>query len=337
MRRLAAILCIAGVAGLSAQPTNPEREPVRARFRALSFDDPIPGASYLMGDRLHRIDIPTDGFTPEYAYAGPNNLRFVTVDPRAKKAASLSPALQAALQRLRRAQAATLQISQEHEQTTEFLQKIQLRKTEDNRILSVGDIAQIEALHQRLQELGAALSANSKETEEANLAVLRLEAMPAPAEPTDVKPESKPTLLPSAPTTDCTFRKDGKYLLIFYAAANGYQIMVMEDDDGVFPFGSQQFINLTGKPVEVKAEGGRLTLKGNTRGMIKNQGADYGYSLREILVEGPDGVTPGYALRTLRNPDIRTLTFLLPDPENPQAIRCRSIEDARTAGEPTKR
>jgi hypothetical protein len=210
MRRLAAILCIAGVAGLSAQPTNPEREPVRARFRALSFDDPIPGASYLMGDRLHQIDIPTDGFTPEQTYAGPNNLRFVTVDPRAKKAASLSPALQAALQRLRRAQAATLQISQEHEQTTEFLQKIQLRKTEDNRILSVGDIAQIEALHQRLQELGAALSANSKETEEANLAVLRLEAMPAPAEPTDVKPESKPTLLPSAPTTDCTFRKDGK-------------------------------------------------------------------------------------------------------------------------------
>jgi hypothetical protein len=337
MRRLAAILCIAGVAGLSAQPTNPEREPVRARFRALSFDDPIPGASYLMGDRLHRIDIPTDGFTPEYAYAGPNNLRFVTVDPRAKKAASLSPALQAALQRLRRAQAATLQISQEHEQTTEFLQKIQLRKTEDNRILSVGDIAQIEALHQRLQELGAALSANSKETEEANLAVLRLEAMPAPAEPTDVKPESKPTLLPSAPTTDCTFRKDGKYLLIFYAAANGYQIMVMEDDDGAFPFGSQQFINLTGMAVEVKSEGRRLTLKGNTRGIITNQGADYGYSLREILVEGSDGQAPGYSLRTLRNPEIRTLTFLLPDPDNPRSVRSRSIEDARPAAEPTKR
>jgi hypothetical protein len=290
-----------------------------------------------MGDRLHRIDIPTDGFTPVHAYAGPNNLRFVTVDPRTKKAASLSPALQAALQRLRRAQAATLQISQEHEQTTEFLQKIQLRKTEDNRILSVGDIAQIEALHQRLQELGAALSANSKETEEANLAVLRLEAMPAPAEPTDVKPESKPTLLPSAPTTDCTFRKDGKYLLIFYAVGNGYQIMVMEDDDGTFPFGSQQFINLTGMAVEVKSEGRRLTLKGNTRGIITNQGADYGYSLREILVEGSEGQAPGYSLRTLRNPEIRTLTFLLPDPDNPRSVRSRSIEDARPAAEPTKR
>lgn len=337
MRLLVAVLCAAYVATLSGQSTNSERDAVRARFRALSFDDPIPGASYLMGDRLHQIDIPTDGFTPEQTYAGPNNLRFVTIDPRAKKAATLSPALQAALQRLRRAQAATLQISQEHEQTTEFLQKLQLRKTEDNRPPSTGDLSQIEALHQRLQELGTALSANSKETEDANLSVLRLEAEPAPAEPAATKPEAKPNLLPSAPTTDCTFRKDGKYLLIFYAVANGYQIMVMEDDDGTFPFGSQQFINLTGRSVEVRSEGRRLTLKGNTRGMITNQGADFGYSLREIMVEGSDGQAPGYSLRTLRNPEIRTLTFLLPDPDNPQAVRCRSIEDARTTAESAKR
>ena len=337
MRLPVTLTWLACTAILTAQSASPERPPVRARFRALSFDEPIPGASYLMGDRLHQIDIPTDGFTPEHTYAGPNNLRFVTIDPRAKKAATLSPALQAALQRLRRAQAATLQISQEHEQTTEFLQKLQLRSSEDNRPPSTGDLSQIEALHQRLQELGTALSANSKETEEANLSVLRLEAEPAPAEPAAAKPEAKPPLLPSAPTTDCTFRKDGKYLLIFYAVANGYQIMVMEDDDGTFPFGSQQFINLTGRPVEVRSEGRRLTLKGNTRGMITNQGADFGYSLREILVEGPDGLAPGYALRTLRNPEIRTLTFLLPDPENPQAVRCRSVEDARTTAESAKR
>jgi hypothetical protein len=337
MRLLGVILSLAVATTLKAQPVSPEREAVRVRFRALSFDEPIPAASYLMGDRLHRIDIPTDGFTPEQTYAGPNNLRFVTIDSRTKKATTLSPELQAALQRLRRAQAATLQISQEHEQTTEFLQKLQLRKTEDNRPPSTGDAAQIEALHQRLQELGAALSANSKETEEANLAVLRLEAMPASAEPPAAKPDSKPILLPSAPTTDCTFRKDGKYLLIFYAAGNGYQIMVMEDDDGAFAFGSQQFINLTGKAVEVRSEGRRLTLKGNTRGIITNQGADYGYSLREILVEGPDGLAQGYALRTLRNPELRTLTFLLPDPDDPQAVRCRSIEDARPAAEATKR
>jgi hypothetical protein len=113
--------------------------------------------------------------------------------------------------------------------------------------------------------------------------------------------------------------------------------MVMEDDDGTFPFGSQQFINLTGMAVEVKSEGRRLTLKGNTRGIITNQGADYGYSLREILVEGSDGQAPGYSLRTLRNPEIRTLTFLLPDPDNARSVRSRSIEDARPAAEPTKR
>ncbi len=337
MRMLAAILCLIGATSLMAQSAGPEREAVRVRFRALSFDEPIPSASYLMGDKLNRIDIPTDGFTPVFSYAGPNNLRFVTVDPRTKKTETLSPELQAALQRLRRAQAATLQISQEHEQTTEFLQKIQLRKSEENRTASAGDIAQIEALNQRLQELGAALSANSKETEEANLAVLRLEAMPEPAQKTPSKAEAKPTLVSSAPTTECTFRKDGDYLLIFYAAGNGYQIMVLEDDAGLFPFGSQQFINLTGKSVEIRSDGRKFPLKTNTRGMILNQGADYGYSLREILSEGSDGLAPGFALRTLRNPEVRTLTFLLADPDDPQAIRCRSIEDARQAEDTTKR
>jgi hypothetical protein len=337
MRRLAAILCLIGATSLMAQSAGPEREAVRVRFRALSFDEPIPAASYLMGDKLNRIDIPTDGFTPVFSYAGANNLRFVTVDPRTKKAQALSPELQAALQRLRRAQAATLQISQEHEQTTEFLQKIQLRKNEENRTLSAGDIAQIEALHQRLQELGAALSANSKETEEANLAVLRLEAMPEPAQKTATKAETKPATVTSAPTTECTFRKDGDYLLIFYAAGNGYQIMVLEDDAGMFPFGSQQFINLTGKSVEIRSDGRKFPLKTNTRGMIPNQGPDYGYTVREILSEGSDGLVPGYALRTLRNPEVRTLTFLIADPDDPQAIRCRSIEDARQAEDTTKR
>jgi len=336
--RYPSFLCwLATAACLTAQTAGPEREPVRARFRALSFDEPIPGASYLMGDRLHGIDIPTDGFTAVHAYAGPNNLRFVTIDPRAKKSTSLSPALQAALQRLRRAQAGTLQISQEHEQTTEFLHKLQLRSSEGNRPPSTGDIAQIEALHQRLQELGAALTANTKETEEANLAVLRLEAIPEPTEPVAAKTETKPAALPSAPTTDCTFRKDGDYLLIFYAAGNGYQIMVLEDDAGAFPLGSQQFINLTGKSVEIRSDGRRFPLKSNTRGTIVNQGAAFEYCLREIHAEGPDGLVPGYTLRMLRNPDVRTLTFLLPDPDNPESVRCRSVEDARQAAEPTKR
>jgi hypothetical protein len=337
MRLTLALIGIVAAVGLVAQPTGSEREPVRVRFRALSFDEPIPDASYLMGDRLHRINIPTDGFTPEYAYAGPNNLRFVTIDPRTKKNPSLSPELQAALQRLRRAQAATLQISQENEQTTEFLQQFQLRTGEDNRPPTSGDLAQIEALHRRLQELGAALAGNFKETEEANLAVLRLEAMPVPTTPTAPQAGPKQALLPSAPTTDCTFGKDGNYLLIFYAAGNGYQVMVLEDSAGLFPFGSHQFINLTGKAIEIRSDGRRLPLKSNTRGTITNLGDDYGYSLREIFAEGPDGLAPGYTLRTLRNPELRTLTFLLPDPGDPQTIRCRSIEDTRVANDPTKR
>ncbi len=337
MRISRALAWLATIASLSAQPAGTERDAVRIRFRALSFDDPIPGASYIVGEQLRRLDIPTDGFTPEHAYAGPVNLRFVTVDPRSRKTAEPSPALQAALQRLRRAQAATLQVSQEHEQTTEFLQKIRLRANENNRPPSPGDLAQIEALHQRLLELSVALGANTRETEEANLAVLRLEALPESSEKPPTRTESKVATLATSPTAECTFRKDGKYLLIFYAAGNGYQIMSLEDDEQSFPFGSQQFINLTGKAVEIRSEDRRLSLKVNSRGTVMNQGADYGYSLRDILAEGPEGLKPGYALRVLRNPDLRTLTFLLPDPDDAQGIRCRSVEDARPAAEPTKR
>jgi hypothetical protein len=143
--------------------------------------------------------------------------------------------------------------------------------------------------------------------------------MPEKAQQAPKKSEAKPALSSSAPTAECTFRKDGDYLLIFYAAGNGHQIMILEDGAGQFPFGSQQFINLTGKTVEIRSDGRKFPLKTNTRGMVQNQGADYGYSLREILSEGPDGLVPGYALRTLRNPELRTLTFLLPDPDEPTA------------------
>jgi hypothetical protein len=325
---LAILLSVVG-ALLPAQPAKPERDQVRVRFRAMSFDDPIPEASYLMGSRLQRIDIPTDSFTPEQAYAGPGNLRFVTIDPKSKRPASLSPALLGALQRLRRAQAATLQISQEHEQTMEFLQKFQLRTTEDNRKPASGDLAQLAALNQRLQELAAALTANAKETEEANLAVLRLEAMPESAPPPADDAGKKPDVLATAPTTECTFRSDGSYLLIFYAAGNGYQIMTLEDNDGAFPYGAQQFINLTGRTVEIRAAELRLTLKSNTRGTMLNKGGDFGYSLRQVHVESPDGLRPGPSLRMLRNPDQRTLTFLLPDPDDPLGVRYRSVEDFR--------
>jgi hypothetical protein len=329
MRLLLTILWTIGVVSLQAQPVKPDRDHVSVRFRAMSFDDPIPEASYLSGERLHRIDIPTDSFTPEYTYAGSGNLRFVTIDPKSKKPASVSPALQNALQRLRRAQAATLQISQEHEQTMEFLQKFQLRTTEDNRKPTSGDLAQLQALSLRLQELAAALTANAKETEEANLTVLRLEAIPEPTAPPTVQSELKQSALPSAPTTECTFHKDGNYLLIFYAAGNGYQIMTLEDNNDAFPYGSQQFINLTGLTVAVVAEEVRLTLKSNTRGTLLNKGADFGYSLRQIHAESQDAPLSGRTLRILRNPDLRTLTFLLPDPDNPQSIRYRSVEDVR--------
>ncbi len=335
MRVLTTILTTGLVAGLAAQAVDPGTDGVRVRFHALSFDEAIFGAIYLAGEHLQRIDIPADGFTPQYSYAGPKNLRFVTVDPQARQAAAMTPELNSALQRLRRAQAGALQISHEHEQTVELIQKIRFRSGEENRPAASGDLTQLAALNMRLQELGVALAANTKETEEANLSVLRLESIPSPApipqeSPAGKQPGNKAGKTTS-PTTECTFPKNGSYLLIFYAVGAGQEIMTLDDDAGVFPYGSHQFINLSGRALEIRTDGRTALLKANTRKTLANQGADFGYSLLEIHSENAEPPTLGCTLRLLRNPDLRTLTFLLPDPDNPQLIRCRSIEDLKPA------
>ena len=67
--------------GLSISLAAPDDQAaVRVRFRALAFDDPIRGASYLDGEELRKVDIPNNAFTRQFSYAGGRTLRFVTID-----------------------------------------------------------------------------------------------------------------------------------------------------------------------------------------------------------------------------------------------------------------
>lgn len=164
---------------LFAQTT--DKPGVSIRFRALAFDDAIPAASYLEGDTLRRLSIPNNAFTRAINYKGPPTLRFITIDEETLKPRPLTPDMTAAIQRLRRAQAVALQASDEFAQITRLLDTLNFQITESIRKPSTGDQAQIDALNERLKELSAILAAASKETEEANLLILRLES--APQEP----------------------------------------------------------------------------------------------------------------------------------------------------------
>ena len=50
-------------ASLSAQSA--DKPGVTIHFRALAFDEAIPGASYLEGETLRRLSISNNAFTPE--------------------------------------------------------------------------------------------------------------------------------------------------------------------------------------------------------------------------------------------------------------------------------
>ncbi len=316
-------------ASLFAQTT--DKPVVSIRFRALAFDDAIPGASYLEGETLRRLDIPNNAFTREINYKGAQTLRFITIDEETLNPRPLSLDMTAAIQRLRRSQAVTLQASDEFAQITRLLNTLNLQTTESARKSSAGDQVQLDALNARLRELSGILTAASKETEEANLLILRLES--APKEPTkEAKKKGNKAPRPtSTPTSEYTFPKDGNYLLLFSSGGNGHQILAMDDSEGVFPYGSFQFINLTGKDVELRYPERRIMLRANTRIVVKNPAADHQYTVAEIHTKGDDGYDLGHVYRSLQQPNVRSLVFLLPIPDEPHAIRSKTIEDRRPA------
>jgi hypothetical protein len=316
-------------ATLFAQTT--EKPGVSIRFRALAFDEPIPDASYLEGETLRRLSIPNNAFTPEVSYKGPGTLRFITIDEETLNPRPLSPDMTAALQRLRRAQAVTLQASDEFAQITRLLNTLNLQTSERARKPTEGDQAQIDALNGRLRELSGILTAASKETEEANLIILRLESAPK-APPKDAKKKGGKAPRPtSTPTAEYAFQKDGNYLLLFSSGGNGHQILALDDAEGTFPYGSFQFINLTGKDVELRYPDRKVTLRTNARTVVKNPAADHQYGLAEIHTKAEDGYDLGHVYRSLQQPDLRSLVFLLPITDEPHAIRSKTIEDRRPA------
>ena len=314
---------------LFAQTT--DKPGVSIRFRALAFDDAIPAASYLEGDTLRRLSIPNNAFTPEINYKGPHTLRFITIDEETLKPRPLTPDMTAAIQRLRRAQAVALQASDEFAQTTRLLDTLNFQITESIRKPSTGDQAQIEALNERLKELSAILATASKETEEANLQILRLESAPKEQSKEPKKKGGKAPRPTSTPTAEYTFQKDGNYLLLFSSGGNGHQILAMDDSEGAFPYGSFQFINLTGKDVELRYPDRKVTLRSNARTVVKNPAADHQYALAEVHTKADGGYEVGHVYRSLQQPNVRSLVFLLPIPDEPHAIRSKTIEDRRPA------
>lgn len=347
MRLLLASLTVA-TASLFAQANDPAAKKVDVKFRVLSFDAPILGSGFLDGRDAKRLDISNDFLSGEQTYRGLATIAFVMVDELEKKLPEVSAEIIVAQGRRSAAQERARKASEEYTRLSALNAKITTGSREGKAgKISATELAEAEAAQAKLSELSKIMMEANKEADDAQTEVNnrqrdRQQALAeakstkagkgkAPAKaPTGDKPKDpKAHIIPRTPIASYTFPADGKYILLFASADTGKRIMAIEDKEGSFPFGSYLYINLTGKPVEVRYNGKSTPIAPNGRAVISAPVANDTYAQGEVLTPGEDGYQIGYIARTYQQADVRTLFFVLPSEAGGHSINIKGIEERK--------
>jgi hypothetical protein len=352
MKPLFSLLAILAVATLAlAQSEGGDGRKVRVQFRALSFDEPILGAAIIEGKKITRMDISPNMFTQEQTYVGSSNLTFYSV--------KLKEVKEEASQEVSETHGRIARLAAKSKPLSEALAKLQ---AESNALtLSKGErgggkiskfdqdkldqlyaemdgvskqIAAIEAelakeqqiLTSHLQNAQAEkAAAEKKKKEEAAKGKGKPEATPAAT--TKTVPSEPPT-----PIASCNFADNGKYLLLFFKDGDKHRILVLDDKENAFPYGSIQYVNLTKKAIQVRYGSKVSEIPSQGRTVIPSPATDETYARGEILTPGDDGYQLGFAARTFQQKDVRTLFFVTPvETEGSHLVQLKGVEERRPA------
>jgi hypothetical protein len=126
----------------------------------------------------------------------------------------------------------------------------------------------------------------------------------------------------------------GNYILIFNKTPNGVTISPLNDAPGVFPFGSYQFINLTGTTVELRFGSKVIPLNPNGRTVFKPETPNGEYLEGEFWTKVDDEFKLGYKFRNLHISRIRTLAFIMPTAPGQSALNLKIAEERGQAEPP---
>lgn len=332
-----------------AQSEGGDGRKVRVQFRALSFDEPILGAAIIEGRKTTRMDISPDMFSAEQTYVGPSTLNFYRItlkevkeeetqemtasNSRIASLAAKAKPLSAALAKLQ-AEANALTLSQ-GERSGGKISKYDQDKLDQIYAEIDGvskQLAVIEAEINKEQQVLAShiqnaqaerAAAEKKKKEEAAKAKGKPEAAPNPAK----KPE--PVEAP-VQIASCTFADSGKYLLLFFKDKDKHRVLVLDDKENAFPYGSIQYVNLTRKPIQVRYGAKVTEMPANGRAVITSPAPNDSYARGEILTPGDDGYQLGFAARTYQQADVRTLFFVSPvETEGSHLVQVKGVEERR--------
>jgi hypothetical protein len=144
--------------------------------------------------------------------------------------------------------------------------------------------------------------------------------------------QQKPEFIPLAKFTIPA--SGGNYILIFNKTPNGVTISPLNDAPGVFPFGSYQFINLSGKTVELRFGSKVIPLSPNGRTVFKPETANGEYLEGEFWTKVDDEFKLGYKFRNLHISRIRTLAFIMPTAPGQSALNLKIAEERGQAEPP---
>ena len=305
---------------------------VNVRFRALSLDGAILGVGYLEGQNFKRLDISGDALTAEQSYVGPNPLQFV--EP---KGATATAERQLATQTQRdiRLRLRALAEELEKHQAQPMKAKNGSEGGGGRRLASSSQpkggggrtdeiLREMEVLNQRLDLIESDLNRATIPT----LAAPESAGKPKAVEKNQAK---KPP--PTQSFASFAFPGDGRYLLLIHRTATCTTINALDDREGAFPYGSMQFLNLTGVDVEVRFGANTLALPTRAKGLLRPTAGPNTYLAGEIHTKGKDGYKLGYSMRIFQQDDVRTLYFLLPVEDGGHGVRLKGIEERR-ADEP---
>jgi len=345
MRLLFASLYLA-TACLFAQANDPAAKKVDVKFRVLAFDAPILGSGFVDGRDAKRLDISNDFLSSEQTYRGLATIEFVMVDDLAKQAPEVPAEIIAANGRRSAAQERARKASEEYTRLSALSAKATTGSREGQAgKVSASELAEAQAAQAKLSELSRIMAEANKEADDAQTEVnnrqrdhqqalsdakaAKASKTKTATKATDKPKDPKAPYVPPTPIASYTFPADGKYILLFASADKGKRIMAIEDKEGTFPFGSYLYINLTGKPAEVRYNGKSTPIAPNGRAVISAPVANDSYAQGEVLTPGEDGFQIGYIARTYQQADMRTLFFLLPSDAGGHSINIKGIEERK--------
>lgn len=325
MLRPALAALLTGAALIAAPVEDPHR--IRIQFRALSMGEPIEGLGYLEGGDFRPVDIFSNRFSALGTYVGANPLRLAVMTKPTEEPA---PEVVQAQNQLRQAEAGIESLSQELQPLQNRLATLTTELVERGKSAPAGTEAEINQLRQIANDQSQRISKLESLADQARKIIANPPERTKKPAPQALKPAANapksPERHPHTPLAEVTLPGSGRYLLLLNRTAKGTQVRAIDDKPEAFPFGSLQFINLSGEAVVVGFGDDRLPLKPGAKGVVRLNAANHSYADGGVYLPEADGPKLVESLRVFKDDKMRILYFILPPEEGAPGIRLKEIE-----------